>query len=183
MVAQRRAQRIVRSALVTALTIGATFRSSYAYGDEEERRWYGYANLACDGVALGTGALGLASLAYAATGSNDGPSLGPLLAGIALFGISGLSYLFGSPIVHLAHSRPATAAASFGMRLLPAVPVIALRKANVVPLLVTITSVMTAAAIGVDDFVLAYDHRPRTTIAVVPSTHGSGAQLLLSTSF
>jgi hypothetical protein len=70
-------------------------------GDAAPRsHWYGWQTLPLDGVATG---LFLA----AAADQHDTP----------LFGVSGVVYFAGAPVVHLAHRRPELALASLGLRL------------------------------------------------------------------
>ncbi len=105
-----------RSFVTTALAaIVATFVTCFAQPCQAQDRtvdatnatdaaprshWYGWQTLSLDGVATG---LFLA----AAADHHD----------TALFGVSGVAYFVGAPVVHLAHRRPEMALASLGLRL------------------------------------------------------------------
>ncbi len=142
------------------------------------RRWYGYENLVCDGAALALGSLGAGVLAS----NDDGAKVGIILLGAGLGALAGATYSLCSPIVHLAHRRPAIAAASFGMRLLPGVAVLALQEAGVVPVVVT-TGAVAVAAVAVDDFALARESRPAIAFAFTFAPVAGGATLVLGSRF
>ena len=75
-----------------------------------ESGWYGGQTLGVDGVALALFALGAAN-----GGSNPSTAT-------SLMVTSGITYVLGGPVIHIAHGRYGTAAASLGVRL--AAPVV-----------------------------------------------------------
>jgi hypothetical protein len=72
---------------------------------EPERHWYGWQVVATDGVALAL------SIAGGAASSDNNSN-----ANAAFFALSGITYVLGGPIVHLAHHRAGTGFASLVLR-------------------------------------------------------------------
>jgi hypothetical protein len=77
---------------------------------EPKGAFYGYSILMTDLVALGVGALAVATI------SSSFPSSLGSAGGVLLVG-SGLTYVLGGPIVHATHHKTRTAFGSFGLRL------------------------------------------------------------------
>ena len=155
--------RLSRLGWAVAVSASVALRLHPAHAEDVARRWYGDQSLVVDGTAVGVTLIG-GGVVLGTAGDITG-----LVVGAGTIGLGGLTYLIGSPIVHLAHGRGGIAGASLGLRTVPAIPVsllFALRPLKVGPgvALVTAIPVTALGAMAVDDFVLAYETTSRVSI-------------------